>query len=128
MSLIPSAIIAGLLTFGLRWLWYSPLLTAQWQKFGVKQPTLPIKDPKTLALYVASSFLGAWIYGWLYLNMPQQGLGIALMMSVLIWIAFFLPTRAISAHENGQGPQLIGLETGYYLGALVINAFIFSLL
>jgi Protein of unknown function (DUF1761) len=128
MPLIINVFIAGLLTFGLRWAWHSPLLAPMWDKAHIKQPVLKLNDPKTLTLYLASSFLGAWIFGWLYLNMPQQGLSVALMTAVVIWIAFFLPNRAISLAENGQKPQLLWLEGGYYLAALLINAFIFWLL
>ncbi|MCC7304955.1 MAG: DUF1761 domain-containing protein [Alphaproteobacteria bacterium] len=132
MPLIQNALIAGILVFALGWAWYGPLFGKNWMTATGKKPEdCAGKKPPLDAMgaSAAAALLGAWIYGWLYYNMPQTGsLFFAVELAVLLWAAFFLTQRTSGVLWNGQNKNLIWIDSGYQLAGLLIYAVVFGVL
>lgn len=129
MPLIFNALVAGILAFALGWVWYGPFLGEQWRKAAGKEGGFKKPENHLLAVSFGGALAGAWIYGWIYLNMPQSGsFSFALMLAFMIWLAFFLPARAASVLYGGHARDLIWIDCGYQLASLFIYALVFSIL
>ena len=126
--LIINAMIAGTLTLGLRWLWASPVFAPHWNRLNYKPHPFDLGNRGKLGWMLAYSYGGAWIYGWIYLNMPQLGILTALVLAVMIWLAFVMPTRALTAQGSELALHRIALNSNYELVALLVNALVFSIL
>jgi hypothetical protein len=116
------------MALGLRWLWSSPLMSTYWDRWNYKPPAFDFKNKQQAGWILASCYGGAWIYGWIYLNMPQLDIMTAIILAVMIWLAFILPSRVLAGNFLQSSPVRIMLENGYELATLLICACIFSIL
>ncbi|UVO53424.1 DUF1761 domain-containing protein [Sphingomonas sp. SUN039] len=86
--------------------------------------------PATLAVvFLAQAWLAAILAGALILAPPKGGLWtMTIGSAVVIWAGFVAPTLTASYRLRGQSWRTIGVDGGYWLAAMVLQAIIMRLI
>jgi hypothetical protein len=80
-------------------------------------------------LFAAQAWLGAILAGALILAPPKGGVWtMTLGSAFIIWIGFVLPALTASYRLRGTEWRTIGIDAGYWLAAMIIEAVVMRLI
>ena len=82
-----------------------------------------------VVVFVAQAWLAAILAGALILAPPKGGVWtMTIGSAVVIWAGFVAPTLAASHRLRGQSWRTIGIDGGYWLAAMVMQAILMRLI
>jgi hypothetical protein len=82
-----------------------------------------------ITLFAAQAWLGAILAGALILAPPKGGVWtMTLGSAFIIWIGFVLPALTASYRLRGTEWRTIGIDAGYWLAAMIIEAVVMRLI
>ena len=105
-------------------LWYSPILFARHWTAGTNKPSdhLKKKDPVSLIISVAGSFLYIYFLAWLLVVSNTQQMGGALKLGFLIWLGMILPTMIVHYQRLGYPWSVVAIDSSKELICALLTA------
>lgn len=124
-------LISALLVFLLGWLWHGPLFGKKWCAVqGLPQPDKKNCCGKDMAMPMVITILSwaltAAVFGWLLPLMPAADAHPAFCLAILIWLGFKLPEPVSQVIWKKKPMDLLWLEGGFTLAALLIIAAVYT--
>lgn len=129
--MIIPVLVSALLAFLLGWLWYSDkMFGPAWREATGKTNTEEKGEGLAkLAVNMAGWLVAAFCYGILIntsdLFSTVEG---SLWLSVILWGAFFMPTKAMAIFNGNFSTKLIWIDGLYILCSYLIFGFTFAFL
>jgi hypothetical protein len=119
--------IAGLAGFGFGAAYYMTLAkpwmdaigwTSEQQAAHVKGELNPSKVPFVTA--IVANFVMAWVLAGIIGHMGAVAVRSGLISGAFVWLGFVVTTLSVSYAYSARKPMLTVIDSGYWLGALLI--------
>ncbi len=122
----PAIGAAGIAGFAFGALWYTVLGKA-WMKASGVSPDQARPAAAIMGLtFVCQIVIAFAMYGMMF--HIGAGLAGAVLSAVLVWAGFILTTQIVNHRFQGRPWLLTAIDTGHWLGVLLVQALVLSLL
>lgn len=133
---IAAVLVAVVVNFVLRFIWYTPLFGKIWGKeMGYDPDMKPEKSEmiKGMVFMVFGNFLFAWVLAhniaaWQFVpGIKETGpLSNSITTAIFTWMGFFLPGQLGATVWERNSWKLFSINTGYHLASLLVVAMILT--